>query len=66
MPLEQPYMSLGIFASGNAGNLTLSLASGDFEDGATITAGAQQHCLQLSKPQRQLQTFKYSQEREDT
>ena len=32
--------SLGIFASGNAGNLTLSLASGDFEDGATITAGA--------------------------
>ena len=32
--------SLGIFASGNAGNLTLSLDSGDFEDGATITAGA--------------------------
>ena len=32
--------SLGIFASGNAGNLTLSLATGDFEDGATITAGA--------------------------
>lgn len=32
--------SLGIFASGNAGNLTLSLASGDFADGATLTAGA--------------------------
>tara|TARA_B100000989_G_scaffold273587_1_gene231852 strand:- start:5107 stop:9792 length:4686 start_codon:yes stop_codon:yes gene_type:complete len=32
--------SLGIFASGNAGNLTLSLASGDFADGATVTAGA--------------------------
>ncbi len=32
--------SLGIFASGNAGNLTLSLASGDFATGATITAGA--------------------------
>ena len=32
--------SLGIFASGNAGNLTLSLASGDFADGATMTAGA--------------------------
>ena len=32
--------SLGIFASGNAGNLTLSLDSGDFEDGATVTAGA--------------------------
>jgi len=32
--------SLGIFASGNGGNLTLSLASGDFEDGATVTAGA--------------------------
>ena len=32
--------SLGIFASGNAGNLTLSLASGDFASGATITAGA--------------------------
>ena len=28
--------SLGIFASGNAGNLTLSLDSGDFEDGATL------------------------------
>ena len=32
--------SLGIFASGNAGNLTLSLASGDFATSATITAGA--------------------------
>ena len=32
--------SLGIFASGKGGNLTLSLASGDFADGATITAGA--------------------------
>ena len=32
--------SLGIFASGNAGNLTLSLGSGDFEEVATITAGA--------------------------
>ena len=32
--------SLGIFASGKAGNLTLSLASGDFADGATITSGA--------------------------
>ena len=32
--------SLGIFASGNAGNLTLSLSAGDFAAGATITAGA--------------------------
>ena len=32
--------SLGIFASGNGGNLTLSLNSGDFEDGATVTSGA--------------------------
>ena len=32
--------SLGIFASGNAGNLTLSLGSGDFATAATITAGA--------------------------
>ena len=32
--------SLGIFASGNTGNLTLSLASGDFATGATVTAGA--------------------------
>ena len=32
--------SLGIFASGNAGNLTLSLASGDFATGATVTSGA--------------------------
>ncbi len=32
--------SLGIFASGKAGNLTLSLSSGDFADGATITSGA--------------------------
>ncbi len=32
--------SLGIFASGNAGNLTLSLGSGDFATTATITAGA--------------------------
>ena len=32
--------SLGIFASGNAGNITLSLASGDFGNNATVTAGA--------------------------
>jgi flagellar hook-associated protein 1 FlgK len=32
--------SLGIFASGNAGNLTLSLATGDFAASATLTAGA--------------------------
>ena len=39
MLLVQRYKA-GIFASGNAGNLTLSLASGDFATGATITAGA--------------------------
>jgi len=32
--------SLGIFASGNAGNVTLSLGSGEFATAATITAGA--------------------------
>ncbi len=32
--------SLGIFASGNTGNLTLSLATGDFAATATVTAGA--------------------------
>ena len=34
--------SLGIFASGNAGNLTLSLATGDFDvtPSSTLTAGA--------------------------
>ena len=39
MLLVQP-CKVYIFASGNAGNLTLSLASGDFATGATITVGA--------------------------
>ena len=37
--------SLGIFASGKAGNLTLSLASGDFADGAHERTAVQVHQL---------------------